>query len=82
MPTGSSFFFTLGAGTRETAFGKPAKSKEETFLVIKRHTKNWTIPWMPTIELKDNFETSKSFLFGYLVEYSGGASCYWQRYCH
>jgi hypothetical protein len=47
-------------------FGKPAKSKEEAFLVIKRHIKNWTILWMSTIESKDEFETSKSVLFAWL----------------
>jgi hypothetical protein len=43
------------------AFSKPAKSKEEAFLVMKRHIKNWTIWWMSTIESEDEFETSKPF---------------------
>jgi hypothetical protein len=30
-------------------FGKPAKSKEKAFLVIKRHIKAWTISWMSTL---------------------------------
>jgi hypothetical protein len=47
-------------------FGKPAKSKEEAFLVIKRHIKAWTISWMSTIESKEEFETSKSLLFAWL----------------
>jgi hypothetical protein len=47
-------------------FGKPAASKEEAFLVIKRHIKKWTISWMSTVESKDEFETSKSLLFAWL----------------
>jgi hypothetical protein len=47
-------------------FGKPAKSKEEAFLVIKRHIKAWTISWMSTVESKEEFETLKSLLFAWL----------------
>ncbi len=47
-------------------FGKPAASKEEAFLAIKRHIKAWTISWMSSVEWRDEFETSKPILFVWL----------------
>ena len=47
-------------------FGKPASSKEEAFLAIKRHIKAWTISWMSSVEWRDEFETSKPILFVWL----------------
>jgi hypothetical protein len=47
-------------------FGKPAASKEEAFLAIKRHLKAWTISWMSSVESREEFETSKALLFAWL----------------
>jgi hypothetical protein len=44
-------------------FGKPAASKEEASLAIKRHIKARTILWMSSVESRDEFEISKALLF-------------------
>jgi hypothetical protein len=59
-------FHLIDRSMVSNTIGQPPSSRQEAFLAIKRHRKAWTVSWMSTLELKDEFETSKALLFTWL----------------